>query len=43
MRNSISNSGIDYLISPVLNDEGDFYDSRLAGNDMPKDADANGA
>ena len=43
MRNSISNSDIDYLISPVLNAKGDFYDSRLAGKDMPKDADANGA
>ena len=40
---NFTNSGIDYLISPVLNAKGDFYDSRLAGNDMPKDADANGA
>ena len=43
MRNSIANSTIDYLISPVKNSKGDFYDSRKADNTLPKDADANGA
>ncbi|QCX53978.1 hypothetical protein FGE20_09660 [Elizabethkingia sp. JS20170427COW] len=43
MRNSISNSEVDYLISPVRNKSGDFYDSRVADDSLPKDADANGA
>ena len=43
MRNSITNSEVDYLISPVMNYESEFYDSRQAGNKLPKDADANGA
>ena len=43
MRNSITNSETDYLISPVINSEGKFYDSRNAGDELPKDADANGA
>jgi len=43
MRNSITNSEVDYLISPVKNSKGEFYDSRKADNSLPKDADANGA
>ncbi|WP_407399469.1 type V CRISPR-associated protein Cas12a/Cpf1 [Treponema sp.] len=48
MRNSIPNSEIDYLISPVKADDGTFFDSReqLAfGKEakLPVDADANGA
>ncbi|MBX2960649.1 MAG: type V CRISPR-associated protein Cas12a/Cpf1 [Flavobacteriales bacterium] len=43
MRNSITNSEVDYLISPVKNNKGEFYDSRKADNTLPKDADANGA
>lgn len=44
MRNSISGrQDIDYLISPVKNSSGTFYDSRLADNTLPCDADANGA
>ncbi|MDP2061080.1 MAG: type V CRISPR-associated protein Cas12a/Cpf1 [Flavobacteriaceae bacterium] len=43
MRNSITNSEIDYLISPVKNSKGEFYDSRKADSTLPKDADANGA
>lgn len=43
MRNSITNSEIDYLISPVADENGNFYDSRTCGDDLPKDADANGA
>lgn len=43
MRNSITNSEVDYLISPVKNAQGVFYDSRNANADLPKDADANGA
>lgn len=43
MRNSIPNSDIDYLISPVRNSKGEFFDSRKANDTLPKDADANGA
>lgn len=43
MRNSIPNSEIDYLISPVKDANGLFFDSRNAIDKMPKDADANGA
>ncbi|GHV42788.1 hypothetical protein FACS1894180_0080 [Bacteroidia bacterium] len=43
MRNSITNSTIDYLISPVADASGNFYDSRKADDTKPKDADANGA
>lgn len=48
MRNSIPNSEIDYLISPVMAEDGTFFDSReqlALGKDakLPVDADANGA
>ena len=43
MRNSITHSEVDYLISPVKNNKGEFYDSRKANSTLPKDADANGA
>ncbi len=43
MRNSQSGTDIDYLISPVMNARGEFYDSRACGDDLPRDADANGA
>ncbi|MFA7069898.1 MAG: type V CRISPR-associated protein Cas12a/Cpf1 [Sulfurimonas sp.] len=43
MRNSVTNSDIDYLISPVADKNGNFYDSRKADSSLPKDADANGA
>lgn len=43
MRNSISSTAVDYLISPVMNAHGFFYDSRNCDGSLPKDADANGA
>ena len=43
MRNSITHSEVDYLISPVKNKQGVFFDSRQADATQPKDADANGA
>lgn len=43
MRNSIANSETDYLISPVADENGVFYDSRDGKETLPKDADANGA
>ena len=44
MRNSMPNDvNVDYLISPVKNASGGFYDSRKADISLPHDADANGA
>lgn len=43
MRNSVTNSEIDYLLSPVADENGVFYDSRTCQDNLPKDADANGA
>lgn len=43
MRNSITGTSEDYLISPVKNSSGTFYDSRTALSALPCDADANGA
>ncbi len=33
----------DYLVSPVADENGKFYDSRYCDNTLPQDADANGA
>lgn len=43
MRNSWTGTDIDYLISPVCNEKGEFFDSRNAGITLPQNADANGA
>jgi CRISPR-associated protein Cpf1 len=43
MRNSITGTDTDYLISPVMNENGEFYDSRTCADTLPKNADANGA
>lgn len=43
MRNSITGTDTDYLISPVSNENGEFFDSRKADGNMPINADANGA
>ena len=43
MRNSITGTKTDYLISPVMNAKGEFYDSRVCGHNLPENADANGA
>ena len=42
LRNSMINSEIDYMLSPV-SENGVFYDSRSCGSNLPIDADANGA
>ena len=42
LRNSITNSEVDYMISPVVVN-GVCYDSRSCDNNLPQDADANGA
>lgn len=48
IRNSDAKTGDDYIISPVMSESGNFFDSReqeKLGNNakLPKDADANGA
>lgn len=43
MRNSNAATGDDYIISPVKDKDGKFFDSRNAGAELPQDADANGA
>ena len=43
MRNSIPGTDVDYILSPVANAKGVFFDSRRAEENLPKDADANGA
>lgn len=43
MRNSKTGTEIDYLLSPVADENGNFYDSRNNVSTLPKDADANGA
>lgn len=43
MRYSNSATGDDFILSPVLNNKGKFFDSRQADKSLPNDADANGA
>ena len=43
MRNSITNSDIDFMISPVADKNGEFYDSQNGNKRLPDNADANGA
>lgn len=43
LRNSITGSKVDYLISPVADDYGHFFDSRTCDSNLPTNADANGA
>jgi CRISPR-associated protein Cpf1 len=43
MRNSKPKTDIDYLISPVENEKGEFYDSREQKDGLPDNSDANGA
>ena len=43
MRNSVTNSEEDYLLSPVADKNGHFFDSREGISRLPIDADANGA
>lgn len=43
MRNSATGSEVDYIQSPVADEQGVFYNSDICDNTLPKDADANGA
>lgn len=43
LRNSFIKSDIDYILSPVADKNGAFYDSRTCADYLPDNADANGA
>lgn len=43
MRNSITGTAVDYMISPVADARGEFFDSRKCADNLPENADANGA
>ena len=43
MRNSATGSEVDYIQSPVADEQGVFYNSDTCDNNLPKNADANGA
>lgn len=43
MRYSCARDGQDFILSPVADENGNFFDSRTANENLPKDADANGA
>ena len=43
LRNSSSKTGEDYLLSPVKNSNGEFFNSQKGDKSLPIDADANGA
>lgn len=43
MRNSITGKETDYLVSPVADENGNFYDSCTCDASLPQNADANGA
>lgn len=43
LRNSRAGTDEDYILSPVADENGIFYDSRSCGEQLPENADANGA
>lgn len=43
LRNSKAGTDEDYILSPVADESGVFYDSRSCGDELPENADANGA
>lgn len=43
LRNSKAGIDEDYILSPVADENGIFYDSRSCGDELPENADANGA
>jgi len=43
LRHSVTGTDEDFILSPVADENGVFFDSRKAPKNMPKDADANGA
>ena len=43
LRNSKTGTEIDYMLSPVADKDGIFFNSETCGDNLPKNADANGA
>lgn len=43
LRNSKTGTDIDYMVSPVADKDGTFFNSETCGDNLPKNADANGA
>jgi CRISPR-associated protein Cpf1 len=43
LRNSKIGTDVDYMISPVSDRNGTFFNSETCGENLPKNADANGA
>ena len=43
LRHSVTGTDEDFILSPIANKEGQFFDSRNSSDTQPKDADANGA
>jgi CRISPR-associated protein Cpf1 len=43
MRNSVTGTDVDYMQSPVADEEDNFYNSEMCDDSLPKNADANGA
>lgn len=43
LRNSKTGTDIDYMLSPVADKDGIFFNSETCGDNLPKNADANGA
>lgn len=43
LRNSVTGTDTDYLLSPVCDKDGRFFDSRECDKSLPENADANGA
>ena len=43
LRHSRTGTDDDFILSPIANSNGEFFDSRKAPKTLPKDADANGA
>lgn len=43
LRNSSAKDNLDFILSPVMDEKGIFFDSRQCSSSLPQDADANGA
>lgn len=43
LRNSMTGTEVDYMQSPVMDAEGNFYNSETCSDELPRNADANGA
>ena len=43
LRHSVTGKDEDFILSPIANEDGVFFDSRNGDDQFPRDADANGA